>query len=403
LEQNTDSDILGFLAWFIGLIFTLLAVFLMILMLWLRSSATALERRKELVAQEWEQLLYKSTSGEPAKQISFWIFSKGKFRDKKLTKWKKVKPDCKSNKRLKITKKLVAEDLPHFLYFWNYLQESLKGTARDNLTKFADGLEIEKPTSKLLQNRRLEKKLLAINTLGNLRYKHSWNDLEKYVRQRDAIISVWALRALFRINQEKALKELLPLLTKREDWSPIIVARILKELGADVVSKPLTELVEKSYREKLNDRQFSRLLSYLVIAHPEDYQPLINKILLETQTQETLIACLRLTKSPEVLPYIRQLFKDERWQVRIQVVLTLGRFGFDEDIQLLIQALNDLEWWVRYRAAGALVSMPSMTEGMLEDLAQTLPNEFSRDILNHVIAETSLKCLIAPSSNKLSG
>ena len=76
--------------------------------------------------------------------------------------------------------------------------------------------------------------------------------------------------------------------------------------------------------------------------------------------------------------------------------------GHDEDLGLLIEALNDLDRWVRYRAASALMIMPSITEEKIADLAENLPNEFARDILRQVLAENRLLCFNRTSSSILS-
>lgn len=402
MAQDTDSNFLVLAAWWAGAGFFGLSIALMALMLWLRSSAYSLKKRSEIVTQEWERVLHQGATGFTSKPLNFWEFSnKGPRRQKKAS-WKKKKPDCAQNRRIDLTKTLIDQDLPHFLFYWNYLQESLRGDAQNNLNGLAASLDLETRTAALLKKSKLPKKLLAMNTLGNLRSGNSWNDLEKIAKSPDSTISAWALRALFRINPERSIRSLLPMIHTREDWSPVIIAKALKEIGADDLSGPLVSLVRQNYENGLKDRQMARLISYFSLAHASEYEPLLNRIFTETSNQETIIACLRLLSSEKMLPRVRELFKDERWQVRVQVVLTLGRFGADEDIHLLVTGLNDLEWWVRYRSAGALAGMPGVTDGMLEDLAESHPNEFSRDIIKHVLAEMKLQCLFKPSSNNLS-
>ncbi|HQU83466.1 MAG TPA: HEAT repeat domain-containing protein, partial [Pyrinomonadaceae bacterium] len=138
------------------------------------------------------------------------------------------------------------------------------------------------------------------------------------------------------------------------------------------------------------------------VAHSMDYSLLINRILNESKQTEVIIACLRLVNSDYLLPHVRELMKSERWEIRMQVALTLGRLGHEEDVDLLIHALNDLDWWVRYRAACSLVTMPGMTEEKTAELAETLPNQFARDILQQVLSEIRLLCFIQPSSSYLS-
>jgi hypothetical protein len=221
-------------------------------------------------------------------------------------------------------------------------------------------------------------------------------------KHKDPIVSLFAVRSLLQINFTINSRQFLPLIAIREDWSPPLVAEMLKHHGADVISATLAELVGKCYKQNLKERQLSRLISYLSLAHPHDFCHIVNKILIDSNKTEILIACLRLIQTDDMLPRVRELHKDERWQIRMQVVLTLGRLGHEEDVERLILSLNDLDWWVRYRSAGALITMPTVIYEQVEILSKTLPNQFSRDILNHVLAEIRLGCLIQPSSFTLS-
>jgi hypothetical protein len=386
-------------AWWTGFLFACLAVACILWMLWKRSYTITKRLKTENLIGDWERILFKSLDD---KKILTRNFHKVKFKKNKY----------KNNLKQNITKiknddfekyiPLIEQDLPQFLYLWNYIHESLRGEAKTKLNKLGEDLKLAEKALKMLAKRNLKNKLIAIETLGNLNHKDSWQILTHYAENKNPVISLWAVIALFRINKETALKEYFHYIAKREDWSPVFVAKLLKELTADFISKHLSDLVGDCYLAKINDKQLARVISYLSLAHSCDYQPLINQILSESFQQEILISCLRLSNSVEMLPQIRKLAKDSRWQVRMQVVLALGRFGNEEDINFLIASLNDIEWWVRYRSAYALTSMPFITEKYLVELTETLPNEFARDILKQVLSEIRMQCLTQPSSMSLS-
>ena len=298
-------------------------------------------------------------------------------------------------------KKTRSRDLPHLLREWNYLHETLAGESKNGLNHLINRLGLYAPTLKMLKSPFLDTRLLAINTLGNLGEPNAYDEIEKIVANRDPVVSSWAWRALFRVDTPKTIEKHLPLIVLRNEWSPIFVARVLNEIDTDEISIPLCRLAEESYATGVPERQMSRLISYLILAHVSGYNALINRILIESDEMEVLIACLRLVNSDDDLTRIRQLVKDERWEVRLQAVLTLGRLGHKEDIRLLIDALNDTDWWVRYRTAATLYSMPGITEEKLEELTETLPNLFARDILRQVLNEKRLLCF-TPTSISLS-
>jgi HEAT repeat protein len=396
------SDFVADMAWWAGFSLTMTAVFCILFMLFFRNFIQNTRQKDELVLQEWEKIIFDNIAVRQVKPIKFWSSKKTKSKHPKADKWKDISPDCRENKKHTLNKNLIKEELPSFLYSWNYIHSSLKGEAKISLNELGNNLDLEDKAIKMLKSLSLKNRLSAIEALGNLRSEKAFPELNKLSKHRDSIISLMAVRSLLQINFKINSRKFLPLIAVREDWSPPVVAEMLKRQGSDEISEILVKLVETCYEQKLKDRQLSRLISYLSLGHPNDYVHLINKILSESTKTEVVIACLRLVHTDEMLPKVRSLLKDERWQIRMQVVLTLGRLGNEEDVDRLVFSLNDLDWWVRYRSAGALISMPAVSYEYVENLAKTLPNQFSRDILNHVLAEIRMGCLIQPSSFTLS-
>lgn len=296
---------------------------------------------------------------------------------------------------------LDKQDVVCFLEEWNYLQESLEGDAKIGLNELAIELGIFEEALKLIDSSYLDRCLIAINTLGNLQDPRAYDVIERYAANSDPVVSSWAWRALMRIDTETAVVRDLRMIAERSDWSPIFIAEVLSEMESDIISQPLCSLVKTCYEENLGERQMSRLISYLIFTHISDHTPLIEVILNESDQKEVLIACLRLVQDSSILDRVRELIRDERWEVRLQAVLTLGRAGNESDIETLIEALNDADWWVRYRAASVLLKMPTMSPQKIKKLNESLPNNFARDILRQVEAEMELSCF-KPSSLALS-
>lgn len=364
----------------------------------LRGRDSFLKNRSQAIALKWQTTLNQVT-----------VISKNEFRSKgqdvhRLTpnEKKNLLETLHEQGRFEPIDPIPNQELPDFLFLWNYLHETVFGESKDNLNSLANALDVNQNAGRMLQSRSLKNQILAINTLGNLREHTAYEQIERIMLGSDPIISLWAWRALFRIDFEKTLQKHLAKIALREDWSPAFVVKVLLELDSKLISLPLINLVEESYQNRLNERQLSRTISYLSITHLDLSKSLIHKILTESEEVEVIIACLRLVNSRKSLPRVRELLKSERWEIRLQVVQTIGRFGLKKDEKLLISALNDLDWWVRYRAATALIQMPSMSEERFEKLSTTLPNEFARDILHQVLAEIRLLCYVQPSSSILS-
>ena len=149
----------------------------------------------------------------------------------------------------------------------------------------------------MLKSNSIENQILAINTLGNLQDEQAYEMIEKLVFSHDPILSLWAWRALFRIDFNETLDKYLWMIAWREDWSPTFVVKVLTELNKDLISQPLAELAEEFYQEEISERQLARLISYLSIADPNLYESLVHRILKVSDEKEVIIACLRIVHS----------------------------------------------------------------------------------------------------------
>lgn len=378
MDSAFASDTAATIATWVGGSLTLLSLISIGLIFALRVWSEHVRKNREIAIQRWEETLFRATEMIEDDNPSD---SHSSALSKEVKNFLALHPSVENR------------DLPHLLYEWNYIHESVAGESKNGLNLLARALNLYEKTRKLLKSPFLDRRLLAINTLGNLGSDEAYADLEKILSRRDPVISSWAWRALFRIDTQKTIEKHFSIIATREDWSPIFVARVLQEIDADTRSEPLCRLVEECYAAGVaKDRQMSRLISYLSLTHIYDHTELVNRILLESNEIEVLIACLRLVNSDDDLTRIRDLINDERWEVRMHAALTLGRLGHEEDVELLIPLLNDPDWWVRYRTASALCAMPGMTEKKIEKLAKTLPNQFARDILRQVLAEMRLLC-----------
>lgn len=60
---------------------------------------------------------------------------------------------------------------------------------------------------------------------------------------------------------------------------------------------------------------------------------------------------------PGALPAVRRGLEDQTWEVRTQAAICAGRIGFVELVPELAHMLGDPVWWVRFRAAEALLML----------------------------------------------
>lgn len=276
-------------------------------------------------------------------------------------------------------------DAIQFLTLWNQLQESFTGDITRRLNEVARRAGADVQARRMLEQRNLRGRLLAVSTIGHLgdRDDHeSWNALVRLTSDNDGLLSLAAARALTRIDATAALPVILPHIAERNDWSRNYVLAMLMDLGADVVSKPLTEAALQVPTEHAH-----RLIQYFSVAQVADAVPVVRAIIGRAKSVECLAACLRVFADVDDLDTVREYLYHRSWQVRVQAVNVLARLGAPTDFRVLLPLLSDSEWWVRYRAAKALCSLPGVEVARIKSLSKEHEDAFARDMLVHVLAE----------------
>lgn len=284
---------------------------------------------------------------------------------------------------------LHQDDLVLFLKLWNHLHESVRGAARKHLNILALRVGILEYMSPLLQDKARGKKLLALTTLGNLRSRDDWPTVRALCDHPDPLLSWAAAHTLFQINAHAALKELEEPLIERLDWPVAHLIVLLREMETeDVYTALARRAVAMADSEDPHQRaRLYRLLQLLQSAPPQLVMPAVHSILARTRDDETLAQCLKFLRDPDDLPYVRANVNHFNWVVRLQVAQAFGRFGTTDDIPQLEMLLRDPVWWVRYRAAQAVVALVRGDTEKLAELRAQLKDRFALDMLAMVAAE----------------
>lgn len=275
----------------------------------------------------------------------------------------------------------------HFLKIWNFHHESLVGNTRANLEKLAGAMHLEDVAREMMQKGDLRERLIAVMTLGHLGDRTQWHELRALVADPSPMLSMVAARALLDIDASATLPWLVTVMAAREDWPLSRVASMLKEAGPDRVTLPLISAAEAAVRAEGGERQVARLLRMMEVAHTERVAAIAGRIAREVQDPELIASALRLVQDPRDLDIVRARTGHEAWFVRANAIRVLGRIGDATDRPLLLDKLSDGHWWVRYRAARALLALPGTRIEDLEKIRGTLDDRYAADILTQAIAE----------------
>lgn len=276
------------------------------------------------------------------------------------------------------------------LYLWNHCYESIRGDARLNLRELAQRTGTAQFAKQLLHARLLRRRLLAIVTLGHLQERSIWNDLAAMLEADNAFLSMVSAKALLHIDAQAAIPLLVPVISRRKDWSPLKVVAIFEPAGADVAAEAIAKAACQATPEI-----GSRLIRHLAATQSQHALPPLRAQLQKgAPSDDVLAACLFLfgeCSDPRDVVMIRAHLSHPTWYVRLQAASALGKVGVEEDVALLIALLDDEQWWVRYRAAEALSNLPWMTAERLTQLCDTLTTVESQEQLIFFIAQSNMK------------
>lgn len=275
---------------------------------------------------------------------------------------------------------LPARDRIAFLRLWVHLHASLRGSATAALNEVGYRLDCDTGARALLQNGNRAERLLAMLVLGYLRDRNAWAPLLSQSAQTDSTVSLYAAAALVQIDPGAAAVHLMPAIIGRGDWPLSQVVTILQD-ARDGCAPLLVAALPTLDAARLP--RVLRIVEGLRLSLP----PTLHAQLLQHPSTDVIVGALRVAADPTLLPAIRALAVHDDWRVRVQSGRMLGRIGEAADLEILKRLLADAQWWVRYRAAQALVNSPYFTSQERDALPGDASDRFAADMLRQVIAE----------------
>lgn len=281
--------------------------------------------------------------------------------------------------------KLGPQQVHGFVEAWNALHESLPEEQSRRLAGLGERVGLVDAARRYQLQGRYHSRAMAIIALGHLRDPRLFDELAMFLENASPIVSLCAARALAQIDPPRAMALFVPMIAVREDWFPGSVARILSENHDGSAARELSDVLLRA-----NTETSTILVRLLAGIAPAQAQVVVRQ-LLDAQVDDRVIsACLQLVNDSQDRPRVTRFLESPRWHVRMHAVAALGRIGEAADRGLLEPLLSDGVWWVRYRAAQALLALPGMGAQSLRLLQAGVADGYGRDIIDHVLAEHSL-------------
>jgi HEAT repeat protein len=239
-------------------------------------------------------------------------------------------------------------------------------------------------------------KLLAVNVLGHVRDKRAYDMAVALCDERGPELSRAAAHCALRIDP-RFLDRVLELITSREDWVRSRIEQMLREVGPEQVTETMTRSIMAA-----NDVGKPRLLDYVRFCTPAGARQICRDVLATALHHETIAAALRslapLASDDDHATAVRYC----RYRVPIvalSALRVLRKCVRYEDKDLLTELTANRDYWVRLRAAEAVVQLYGDT-GLAEEFMSEHKDRFARDAIKQAIAERRMFALRKPRGER---
>ena len=151
------------------------------------------------------------------------------------------------------------------------------------------------------------------------------------------------------------MDRLIPKIARRRDWPRTHVFKVLQRAGSAVIGEPLYRCIRAAA-----DDDAAYLLQFAEIAEFDVRDALAVELLRSRDNPEVLAAALKVATGHAAVPAHRRAPRAPGLVRADAGRQATGRMGRPEDAARLEKLLADEEWWVRFRAAKALVGLPGL-------------------------------------------
>lgn len=280
--------------------------------------------------------------------------------------------------------RLLRHQRMRFLMLWVHYHESLRGKVKNTINELFLQVHVQSYVNDLLAKGDLDEKLVAVTVQGHLRDRAHWSELTTLLASESPVLSITAARALIMIDPIQAGAPVIAAIIARRDWPNSRLANLLRESSPEFIQAFIHQLDLAAIEKSPVLPRLIRLFETL----QHNFMPDSLKNIIATSNDPQLVPmCLRLIKDPNDLELVRGRLQDPNWQVQVQAATVIGRIGSQQDVRPLTELLSSKEWWVRYRAAKAILALPFMQDDDFKTLLAELTDPYARDIFLQVLAE----------------
>lgn len=258
---------------------------------------------------------------------------------------------------------------------------SVGGEARRGLVALYKDLGFEKRDVALLRSSRWYHRISAITALTITRSERLKNALADLILDHNLSVKVSLVKAISLFGGPELLEKIIQYMSEMPDWVNERLALTLmktRKISYDRlieifntsnarVKKYIVPLLFESEREQALWDLTNRF---------DDY---------DIETQISVVKSLYKTDSLEkITAFIDKIMRSDSWEMRAQLVKSLGFIRDEKVIRYLVDGLDDTNWFVRYNSAVSIARFGERGIAMLSEFANAKMG-FKSDISRYIL------------------
>lgn len=268
-----------------------------------------------------------------------------------------------------------------FMKLWLHTQMSLHGAGAQRLAALGRAMGCGPMALQRARSRHPSERMVGLLALGFLGDTEHVPLLMQRLTEGGAQQPVYAGRALLEINAQRHADAVTSALLASPGLDMSLTSIMLRPFRAPLAQALLRQTPGPDETWALT---WLRLVRALRLQLPS---PVLAPFVQQDEDIECLIAAIRLVQDEQGASVVAMQSRHADWRVRAQVARALGFIGEDDEQPVLTHLLTDAQWWVRYRAAQAMLRLPGMNAQRLLACAQATQDRYALSMAQAVIAE----------------
>jgi len=268
-----------------------------------------------------------------------------------------------------------------FMKLWLHAQMSLRGESRARLAALGRAMGCTDMAVQRAYSGHASERMVGMLALGFLGDADRTPLLLQRLTEGGAHAPVYAARALLEIDAADHAETVVQALLANSGLDVSLASVMLQPFCAQMAHALQRQPPRLGDAGALRWLRLARALRLQIPSH------VLAPFAGQDSDIECLIAAIRLVQGEQGAGLVVAQAGHADWRVRAQVARALCFVGGPSEQDVLTRLLTDAQWWVRYRAAQALLRLPGMDATQLLACAQATQDRYALSMAQAVIAE----------------